>query len=152
MLRGAEKDSARLSGLAEARHVEEPAASPAGDNVFEFSLVFWAPSAERIKQETYRQQKSICGGTRGATRGGPAPPTLDAEMRWALRANDLASETSYAFEKTAVSPGVLERVRRLGAQLDLAATVAGAYEIELGAGFADGVYVPSLMAAVRVGR
>ena len=141
------KPSAARAEVGEA----ETAARQVGANVFEFCLVFWAPSAERIEQEVRRQQAcaevaSMRGG--GATRGGPPPaPALDAEMRWALRANDLTSQTSYAFKKTRVFPGVSERVGRLGAQLDLTAKVAGAYEVELGAGFSDGVYVPSLMAA-----
>lgn len=139
---------------------------------FEFSLFFWAPSAEKIREQERRKQEhaerqarqklldedgglrsSSKGLSRGNTlRGGvseqPAPhPELDFEMRWALRKNNLRSSTSYDFKKTEPFLGVLERVRVLGMELAVATKLAGAYEVELGAGFEDGVYVPSLMAA-----
>lgn len=144
--------------------------TPAGEsvNMFEFSLLFWAPSRMRMQEEEQRRnnreemiarelimKSASRGRTRGAamtTRGGGSPvpePQHEEIMRWVLRPNNLWSKTSYPFNEIKVLPGELERVASLGKKLEISAKVAGVYEVELGPNVMDGVYVPSLMAAGR---
>lgn len=128
-----------FSGLSAALDDVTPV-SHSAQSVFEFFLLFWAPTPEKVAENAAAMldytPPYVCV-PRGRT---PPVPTTE----WQLESAN-GGGNQQPFVKLQNIPETLQlRVNAAGARTGLMATVGGVYEAVLGDGFEGGHYVPAL--------